>query len=271
MNYKHVYMLIVNRAKSEQNLGIRKRRNGEYYEKHHILPKSLFPLWTKRKSNLVLLTAREHFFCHQLLTKIYPGKEMSYALYAFINRPNADYKITSREYERIKMLFSKVHSENMKGRVLSKETKEKLSQTKKLFFNENPDKKEEYRKRLYKVNLIARKNKKLKTLKMKNSCPDIIENETIERLKNYDKIFGLTTGIYRSKKVKYICQNCKKSIITGLKVFIGENGKNDFICNSCKASERMKNNNSSVESRHKKGLISEEEYQDYLKRRYKAN
>ena len=28
---------------------------------------------------------------------------MTYALHAFVSRPNADYKITSREYERIKM------------------------------------------------------------------------------------------------------------------------------------------------------------------------
>lgn len=71
MNYRHIYMLIIERAKSEEKLGIRKRGNGEYYERHHILPKSMFPLWKTRKFNLVLLTAREHFFCHQLLTKIY--------------------------------------------------------------------------------------------------------------------------------------------------------------------------------------------------------
>ena len=70
MNYRHVYMLIIEHAKSEQKLGIRKRGNGVYYESHHVLPKSLFPLWKYRKRNMVLLTAREHFFCHQLLSKI---------------------------------------------------------------------------------------------------------------------------------------------------------------------------------------------------------
>ena len=81
MNYRHIYMLIVERAKSEEKLGLRKKGNGEYYERHHILPKSLFPLWAKKKSNLVLLTARENFFCHQLLTKIYSSKEMYSALW----------------------------------------------------------------------------------------------------------------------------------------------------------------------------------------------
>lgn len=114
MNYKHIYMLIIEHAKSEEKLGIRKRGNGEYYEKHHILPKSLFPLWSKRKSNLVLLTAREHFFCHQLLIKIYPCNEMNYALTAFIRRPNADYCLSSKEYERLRKLFSETHSNYLK-------------------------------------------------------------------------------------------------------------------------------------------------------------
>lgn len=104
MKYRRIYMQIISAAKSEQLQGLRKKGNGNYYEAHHILPRSLFPNWTKRKSNIVLLTAREHFFCHQLLTKIFPSKQMAYVLWAFCNRPNADYKITSREYERIKTL-----------------------------------------------------------------------------------------------------------------------------------------------------------------------
>lgn len=115
MNYRRVYALIISRAKQEEKLGLRKKGNGTYYEAHHILPKSLFPLWIKRKSNVVLLTAREHFFCHQLLTKIYPTSQMFFALAAFISRPNADlkkdYRMTSREYERLRVQFS----EYMKG------------------------------------------------------------------------------------------------------------------------------------------------------------
>ena len=105
MNYRRVYIKIIFNAKSEEAQGLRSKKNG-YYERHHILPKSLFPLWVKRKSNIVLLTAREHFFCHQLLAKIYPGQKMSFALIAFTSRPNADYKISSKEYERLKKLHS---------------------------------------------------------------------------------------------------------------------------------------------------------------------
>lgn len=104
MNYRHIYMLIIEHAKSEEKLGLRKKGNGEYYERHHILPKSLFPLWETRKSNLVLLTAREHFFCHQLLTKIYPCNEMNTAL--FFMSSSMENKIGSREYSRVSEQYS---------------------------------------------------------------------------------------------------------------------------------------------------------------------
>lgn len=108
MNYRSAYMRIILHAKSEESIGLRKKKNGNYYEAHHILPRSLFPNWTKRKSNIVLLTAREHFFCHQLLTKIYPGPSMTYALFVFTSRPNSpEYGITSREFERIRSSLTK--------------------------------------------------------------------------------------------------------------------------------------------------------------------
>ena len=117
MNYRHIYMLIIERAKSEEKLGLRKKGNGEYYEKHHILPKSLFPLWRKRKSNLVLLTAREHFFCHQLLTKIYPSYATSCALFYMCNGNKHQRSVCStRDYERARIEFSKWNSFMRKGK-----------------------------------------------------------------------------------------------------------------------------------------------------------
>lgn len=116
MNYKHIYCKIISYAKSQEKLGLRKKGNGNYYEAHHILPKSLFPLWKNRKSNIVLLTAREHFFVHELLTKIYPTPQMRHAAYAFIARPNSDYKITPREYERIRTAYANDLREKMLGK-----------------------------------------------------------------------------------------------------------------------------------------------------------
>lgn len=112
MNYKHIYMLIISRAKSEEKSGLRKKKNGEYYESHHILPKSLFPNWSKRDSNTVLLTAREHFFCHQLLTKIYPCREM-YAAFHFLCGRHKDLKIkSSRNYANNLKLLKQTENKN---------------------------------------------------------------------------------------------------------------------------------------------------------------
>ena len=139
MNYRHVYMLIIEHAKSEEKLGLRKKGNGNYYERHHILPKSLFPLWSCKKSNLVLLTAREHYFCHQLLTKIFTSSEMSYALLAFITRPNADYGITSKEYERIKSNFHPSKESILKRKQTLKGSKWYTNGTKNTLTNNPPE------------------------------------------------------------------------------------------------------------------------------------
>lgn len=130
-------MLIIEHAKSQNRI----KGDGNYYERHHILPKSIFPLWSKRKSNIVLLTAREHFFCHQLLIKIYPCDKMFYALHSFISRPNADYKITSREYEKLKKEFSeriKGHTPNL-GRHWTEEQRKHISEGTKLGINRMSD------------------------------------------------------------------------------------------------------------------------------------
>ena len=97
MNYRKAYMAIIAKALKEE----RSKKQDVYYESHHILPKSLFPLWSKKKSNKVLLTAREHFFVHQLLYKIYPSREMQAALWLMYNRLGKPKN--SKEYERIKL------------------------------------------------------------------------------------------------------------------------------------------------------------------------
>lgn len=125
MNYRLIYCKIISYAKSQNRF----KGDGDYYESHHILPKSLFPLWKNRKSNIVLLTAREHFFVHELLTKIYPTPQMRHAAYAFISRPNADYKITPREYERLRTAYAKDLREKMLGKPAnrSRETTERIN------------------------------------------------------------------------------------------------------------------------------------------------
>jgi len=82
----------------------RKRKDKTCYESHHILPKSLGG--SNHKSNLVLLTPREHFLAHCFLVKMTSGSQkrsMTYALIRFLGKNINDqrYKINSRIYQNI--------------------------------------------------------------------------------------------------------------------------------------------------------------------------
>lgn len=63
MNYSLIYNKIISRGQNRTLLG--------YTENHHIIPRCLGG--NDDKANLVKLTAEEHYVCHQLLVKIYPG------------------------------------------------------------------------------------------------------------------------------------------------------------------------------------------------------
>jgi len=146
--YTRVYYTIIERAKS--------RTISTYTETHHIIPKSLGG--TNKKENLVALTAREHFICHWLLTKMVESTKHKYqmtnAFSCMLYRENIHqerYKISSRTFENIKKnnstiksklwsgennpMYKKTHtaearnkiSKAHKGKTVSLETKEKLS------------------------------------------------------------------------------------------------------------------------------------------------
>ena len=206
MNYRHIYCKIISYAKSQN----RHKGDGNYYESHHILPKSLFPLWKSRKSNLVLLTAREHFFCHQLLYKIFPGMEMAYALKAFTSRPNTDYKISSREYERIRSEYAKLCSKEMT----------------------NWAKANRYEMRRRSLLGVASRKERASRIKV----PTILQNETIERLKMYHIISGIPKSYLMNVDVECKCPKCKSTYIVKLSNFI-KRGKEKFTCSSCVKSE----------------------------------
>ena len=72
-----------------------------YIERHHIIPKSLGG--NNTKDNLVRLTAREHFVCHLLLTKMtygYNKVKMLHALGKFVQTNHLqDRNINARRYD----------------------------------------------------------------------------------------------------------------------------------------------------------------------------
>jgi hypothetical protein len=106
--YTSYYYNIINASKASPSQG--------YTEKHHIIPKSLGG--SNDPSNLVRLTARQHYVCHLLLTKMLPEsqnqKKLLHAFSAFLMRAsptNKREKITSKQYEMLR----KARSESAKG------------------------------------------------------------------------------------------------------------------------------------------------------------
>lgn len=97
MLYSKIYDSIIERAKTRVLI--------DYSEKHHILPKCLGG--TDTHNNLVKLTFREHFICHQLLCKMYPDNQK--LIFAFSSMVRASRKnierfeiLTSRHFEIVK-------------------------------------------------------------------------------------------------------------------------------------------------------------------------
>lgn len=98
MNYESIYKrLVSNKAK-------RIKDKSNYYETHHIIPRSMGG--GNEKSNLVLLTAREHFVAHKLLTKIYPKSwKMKFALFMMAQENTKGAKgllVSSVIYEKLR-------------------------------------------------------------------------------------------------------------------------------------------------------------------------
>jgi hypothetical protein len=107
--YTKWYFSLIENAKN------RILNENEYYEKHHIIPKSIGG--TNEKQNLILLTAREHFVCHLLLLKMVEllsqKRSMAYAIFSMGISHNGKRKkiISSREFE----LARKIAKEYVSG------------------------------------------------------------------------------------------------------------------------------------------------------------
>ena len=90
-----------------------------YVEKHHIIPRSLGG--NNSYSNIAVLTSREHFICHLLLTKMVDANLQRKMIFAFTNMArvsgNQERYINARLFESFKK--KRTHSEETKA-LLSK-------------------------------------------------------------------------------------------------------------------------------------------------------
>lgn len=123
MNYQRIHDAIIDRARNRKLQG--------YYERHHVIPRCLGG--TDDKSNLVKLTAREHFVIHKLLCEIYSNEPKLVYAYWMMSRKisnskyERNYIVSSRDYERARQLFSETSSKRQKGKNLTEEHKQALS------------------------------------------------------------------------------------------------------------------------------------------------
>lgn len=200
--YTKWYYQIVNNAISRSTVE-------SYVENHHIIPKSLNG--NNKVDNMVALTAREHFICHWLLTKMTVGKHKASMIYAlmFMQRSNTTQerystKITSRVYENYKKIHSMIVSNAKLGKALTEETKLKMSRAKQ-----------------GKVLTVETKLRMSDAKKGKpsNRAGTIVTEETRA------KISAALTGKAKTEETKEKFRNRKQSEETKLKISLASKGR----------------------------------------------
>lgn len=104
MNYQLHYTNLIQKAQHRPSLE-------GYIEVHHIVPKAFGGL--DDESNLVKLSAREHFVAHRLLAKIYPDSGMVHAIWLMACMDKK--KVSSRLYEHLRKEHARRVSENIEA------------------------------------------------------------------------------------------------------------------------------------------------------------
>ena len=113
------------------------KKNGEYFEGHHIIPKSKGGMGTssrpKNNQNIVLLTAREHFLAHWILWRIYRDRSTALSFHKMLSTTDKTKRITSsRGYEEAKEAFRITNIGNQYGKgktkIISEEQKKRQSE-----------------------------------------------------------------------------------------------------------------------------------------------
>ena len=124
--YELIYYQIIERSKS--------RITPKTIEKHHIIPRCLGG--SNDATNIALLTPREHFVCHLLLTKMFTGEHRKKMIFAFIMMRNgARRKNQSERYVPSSRLYQFLKQESkdlLSSRIVSEETRRKISEKAKL-------------------------------------------------------------------------------------------------------------------------------------------
>jgi len=114
--YASTYFRLIEKARAEGRSG--------YAERHHILPRSLGG--SDDENNVVRLSAREHFICHLLLTKMTVGsdlRKMQFALACMMMGDGRRYVPSGRIFDIVRQ----ARVEAQTGKRVSDETRKKMS------------------------------------------------------------------------------------------------------------------------------------------------
>ena len=133
MNYQAAYDRLIAKARA------RTKPEG-YTERHHVVPKSLGG--SNDASNLVDLTAREHFLAHWLLAKIHGGYMWLAIQYMKNRHAKMGYSLTARKYGLIRKQINNA----MKASWTEDKRKAK-SKERARFIKENPERWEEIKRK----------------------------------------------------------------------------------------------------------------------------
>lgn len=225
-----------------------------YGESHHILPKSLGG--SDDVNNITHLTAREHFICHWLLTKIYKEGEPHWKMLNAIRMMRAENKnqnryknkITARVYANLKEEYSiaqskKMTGENnpMYGKPVSQEVRKGRSE--RALIN-NPAKRPEVGIKIskskigvkrekftdeWKANMSAAKvgeNNNMYGKMHKQTTLEIMRQKALGRKQSTETIAKKANAIRGSKRQKKLCPHCNQEVaVNGYARWHGDNCK----------------------------------------------
>jgi len=113
MDYSNIYNSIIDNAISRNWT---KKSAPVYVENHHIIPRCVGGL--DNKSNLILLTAKEHYISHVLLTSIYKNTPYNGILCEAVRmmKNGNGRNFTGSMYEKLRIRAAESHSKRISGK-----------------------------------------------------------------------------------------------------------------------------------------------------------
>jgi hypothetical protein len=209
--YTRWYNSIICKAQNQT-----RNKNEQYYESHHILPKSMGG--SNKPENMVFLTAREHYITHLLLMKMPITKRDQYKMasaYQYMSKVRNDYtrgRYNSRLFEYHKAIRSKLMSEQMSGsgnpnygKKASDEKRKRISEAR-IGVNTNT--------------VEGREAKRQKFLTNNPNYDPIAKAKTIEK---NSKTYRITTPNGEELIIKNLNEWCKQNKVSPGNLCVGPN------------------------------------------------